>query len=155
FARAFVNRLWAHYFGTGLVEPVDGLSAANPPSHEGLLDALAKDFVEHGYDIRRLERSILQSRTYQLSSMTNASNARDRTGFAHALPRVLLAEVVIDALNGALGATEDFGPDVPQGAKAVEVAPSRLKNADLARIFRIFGRPARATICDCERPRQP
>src|SRR5205823_5427998 len=68
FARSFVNRVWAHYFGIGLVHPVDDFSQANPPTNPRLLDALAKDFVESGYDIRRLERAILTSRTYQLSA---------------------------------------------------------------------------------------
>src|SRR5262249_52749774 len=66
FARSFVNRVWGHYFGVGLVDPVDDFSLGNPPSNEPLLDALARDFVEHHYDIRQLERTILQSRTYQL-----------------------------------------------------------------------------------------
>src|SRR5262249_20575150 len=66
FARSFVNRVWAHYFGVGLVDPVDNFSLANPPSNEKLLNALAKDFVEHRYDIRHLERTVLASRAYQL-----------------------------------------------------------------------------------------
>src|SRR5262249_1660603 len=69
FARSFVNRVWAPYFGAGLVEPVDNFSAANPPSNDRLLDALAADFTRSGYDIRRLERTVLTSRTYQLSTV--------------------------------------------------------------------------------------
>ena len=67
FARSFVNRVWGHYFGVGIVHPVDDFSLANPPSNARLLDALANDFVDHKFDIRQLERTILQSRTYQLS----------------------------------------------------------------------------------------
>jgi hypothetical protein len=152
FARSFVNRVWAHYFGTGLVDPVDSFSVANPPSNERLLDALAGDFVEHGYDLRRLEQLLLTSRTYQLSSRPNASNVRDRTNYSHALARPLLAEVVVDVLNTALGTTEDLGPDAPPGSQAVEVAPNRVRAAHLARIFRVFGRPTRNSTCDCERP---
>src|SRR5205085_517082 len=74
FARSFVNRVWGHYFGIGLVDPVDNFSLANPASNEKLLDELAKDFIEHKYDIRHLERRILSSRTYQLSSLTNETN---------------------------------------------------------------------------------
>ena len=155
FARSFVNRVWAHYFGTGLVEPVDGFSAANPPSNQRLLDALARDFTDHGYDIRRLERAILQSRTYQLSSATNTSNARDRRNYSRALTRALPAEVVVDMLNAALGTVEMTAADAPPGSRAIEVASNRVRAEHLARIFRVFGRPGRTAICDCERPRQP
>jgi hypothetical protein len=155
FARAFVNRVWAHYFGAGLVEPVDGFSVANPPSNARLLDALAADFASHGYDVRRLERLILTSRTYQLSAAPNATNAGDDRNFSHARVRRLLAEVVIDVLGAALGAPEDFGKDAPPGARAIEVAPNRVRDPHLARAFRVFGRPARTALCDCERPREP
>jgi hypothetical protein len=155
FARAFVNRVWAHYFGAGLVEPVDGFSVANPPSHPALLDALAAEFVASGYDLRRLERLVLTSRTYQLSAVPNETNAGDRRNFSHSRVRPLLAEVVVDVLGAALGATTDLGPDVPRGARAIEVAPNRVRDSHLARVFRVFGRPARVSLCDCERPREP
>jgi hypothetical protein len=155
FARSFVNRVWAHYLGRGLVEPVDSFSAANPPSNAPLLDALAQDFVEHGYDIHRLERLILNSRVYQLTSRPNETNRGDRTHYSHALARPLLAEVVVDVLSCALGVPEDLGADAPPGSRAIEVAPNRVKAPHLARIFRVFGRPARTSTCDCERPRQP
>ncbi len=155
FARAFVNRVWAHYFGIGLVMPVDSFSAANPPSNERLLDALARDFVEHGFDVRHLERTILASRTYQLSSRPNATNAGDRNNYARAYARRLMAEVVADALDAALGVTEDRGPGLPPGCRAIEAAPNRVQNEHLATIFRTFGRPARTTTCDCERSAEP
>jgi hypothetical protein len=155
FARAFVNRVWAHYFGVGLVMPVDSFSAANPPSNEPLLDALARDFVGHHFDIRRLERAVLNSRTYQLSSRPNATNAGDRGNYARAYPRRLMAEVVADALDAALGVREDRGPGLPPLCRAVEVAPNRVRNEHLAMIFRTFGRPARTTTCDCERSAEP
>jgi hypothetical protein len=155
FARAFVNRVWAHYFGVGLVNPVDNFSVANPPSNEKLLDALARDFVEHGYDIRRLERTILRSRAYQLTAAPNATNAADRGNFSHARVRRLLAEVVVDMLSAALDARDKFGDGVPPGARAIEIAPNRVRDASLATIFRIFGRPARTSTCDCERSQEP
>jgi hypothetical protein len=155
FARSFVNRVWAHYFGVGLVHPVDNFSVANPPSNERLLDELARDFTEHGYGIRHLEWTILASRTYQLSAVPNATNAADRTNFSHALVRSLMAEVVVDALNAALGVTEQMGDGVPAGARAIEIAPNRVRNAHLANIFRIFGRPPRTQTCDCERSMEP
>jgi hypothetical protein len=155
FARSFVNRVWAHYFGIGIVDPVDDFSAANPPSNERLLDALARDFVEHGYDIRRLEREVLNSLTYQLTAMPNASNRSDRLNYSHAYPRPLPAEVVLDVLNDALGASEDFGPDAPPRCRAIEVASNRVTSPHAARVFRVFGRPGRTTTCDCERPSGP
>src|SRR5947208_15253070 len=94
FARIFVNRVWAHYFGVGLVHPVDDFSLANPPTNARLLDALAADFVASGYDIRRLERTILLSRTYQLGSEPNETNKHDKNNFAHAYIRPLMAEQV-------------------------------------------------------------
>jgi len=155
FARSFVNRVWAHYFGAGLVEPVDNFSAANPPANERLLDALAADFTRSGYDIRRLERAVLTSRTYQLSTGANETNARDRTNHSRAAVRRMMAEVVVDALNEALGVREDFGPDVPPGSRAIEVATNRVRDRHLATVFRIFGRPERTAPCDCERSAEP
>jgi hypothetical protein len=155
FARSFANRVWGHYFGTGIVHPVDDFSLANPPSNPKLLDALAKDFVAGKYDIRALERRILNSRTYQLSSTVNASNRFDRTNYSHAYVRPLMAEVVVDVLNAALGTTENFGPDTLPGTRAIEVGASRLQNAAVNYAFRIFGRPPRTTACDCERAMDP
>jgi len=155
FARSFVNRVWAHYFGTGLVDPVDNFSLANPPSNDKLLDALARDFVDHHFDIRRLERTILQSRVYQLSSEMNESNKLDRINYSHSMLRPLMAEVVVDVLNSGLGITEDFSQDAPPGSRAIEVGSSRVQNANLAYAFRTFGRPPRTSACDCERAQEP
>jgi hypothetical protein len=155
FARAFVNRVWAHYFGIGLVQPVDNFSVANPPSNEKLLDALSSDFAEHGYDIRWLERTILASRTYQLSAIPNDSNIGDRGNFSHARVRRLMAEVVVDVVNAALGVQENFGDGIPPGVRAIEIAPNRVRDQHLSTIFRIFGRPARTLSCDCERSQEP
>src|SRR5207249_764340 len=108
-----------------------------------------------GYDIRRLERIILTSRTYQLSAVPNATNAGDRGNFSHARVRRLMAEVVVDMLNAALGRRDDFGEGIPPSVRAIEIAPSRVRDAHLATIFRIFGRPARTATCDCERSQEP
>lgn len=156
FAKSFVNRVWAHYFGVGLVNPVDDFSLANPPTNARLLDALAADFVTGGYDIRALERKVLVSRTYQLDYQTNTSNKFDKNNFSHAYVRPLMAEQVVDVLNSALGVDEPFqGQDqVFAGSKMVEVGSSRL-TGNLAYILRIFGRPPRTTACDCERAMEP
>jgi hypothetical protein len=155
FARAFVNRVWGHYLGLGIVHPVDDFSLANPPSNEKLLELLAKDFVGHNFDIRHIERVVLNSRTYQLSSKTNETNKFDRTNYAHAYVRPMMAEAVVDVLNSALGTMEKWSPEIRPMSKAVEVGASQFQNPALAYAFRIFGRPPRTTACDCERAMEP
>src|SRR5262249_25410684 len=97
FARATVNRVWAELVGQGIVGPVDDTRPDNPPATPELLHALAADFVAHGYDLRGLVRTILSSRTYQLSSRTNATN-RDDPNFSHAAVRRLSAEQMLDSI---------------------------------------------------------
>jgi hypothetical protein len=155
FARSFVNRVWGHYLGVGLVHPVDDFSLANPPSNDKLLDVLAKEFSDHNYDIRHIERLVLNSRVYQLSSKTNETNRLDKNNYAHSYVRPMMAEAVVDVLNAALGVSEKWGPEVRPGVKAVEVGASQLQNAALTYAFRIFGRPPRTTACDCERAMEP
>jgi len=156
FARSFVNRVWAHYFGVGLVDPVDNFSIANPPTNARLLNALAKDFIDHNFDIRELERTILNTRTYQLSARPNDTNTFDKNNFARSYVRPLMAEAVVDVFNAALGVTETFGPnDAPPGRKMIEVGSSRIQNGNLSYVLRIFGRPPRTAACDCERTQEP
>jgi hypothetical protein len=156
FARSFVNRVWGHYFGIGIVHPVDDFAVGNPPSNPRLLDALAEDFVASGYDIRKLEKTILMSRTYQLSSIPNETNIFDKNNFARSYIRPLMAEVVVDVINAAIGTSEKWGPgEAPDGAHAIEVGASRVQNASVNYVFRVFGRPPRSTACDCERAMDP
>lgn len=156
FARSFVNRVWAQYFGVGLVEPVDDFSQANPPTNARLLELLAKDFIDHNFDIRRLERTILQSEAYQRSSSANLTNKFDKNNFARGYVRPMMAEAVVDVLNCALGVEEQWNNnEAPKGRKMVEIGASRLNNGNVAYALRIFGRPARTTACDCERSLDP
>jgi hypothetical protein len=155
FARSFVNRIWGHYFGVGIVDPVDDFALGNPPSNPRLLDALAQDFLDHKFDIRHVERTILLSRTYQLSSTTNETNKLDKRNYAHAYVRPMMAEVVVDVLNAAIGVTENYGNDAPAGCRAIEAGASRITNQTVNYAFRIFGRPPRTTACDCERAADP
>lgn len=150
FARSFVNRVWAHYLGVGLVNPVDDFSVANPPTNARLLDALADEFVKSDYDLRKLEALILNSRVYQLSSVPNDTNKFDKNNFARSYVRPLMAEQVVDVLNAACDVDENFGNDAPAGRKMTEIGASRL-NSQVAYALRIFGRPPRTTACDCER----
>ncbi len=156
FARSFVNRVWGHYFGVGIVHPVDDFSLANPPSNPALLDALAADFLKKKYDLRAIEKTILLSRTYQLSSTPNPTNRLDRINYARSYIRPLLAEVVVDTLNAALGTSEKWAPaEAAAGARAIEVGASRVQNPNVNYVFRVFGRPPRTTACDCERAMDP
>jgi hypothetical protein len=155
FARAFVNRIWGHYLGVGIVHPVDDFSLGNPPSNDKLLDALAKDFLDHKFDIRHIERVVLNSRTYQLSSKSNETNKLDKNNYARSYIRPMMAEAVVDVLNSALGTDEKWGAEVKPGLKAVEVGASQLQNPQLTYAFRIFGRPPRTSACDCERAMEP
>jgi hypothetical protein len=159
FARAFVNRIWGHYFGVGIVHPVDDFSLANPPSNTRLLEALAKDFVESRFDIRHMERLILNSRAYQLSSKTNATNKLDKLNYAHSYPRAMLAEVVIDVVNSALGTRERWGPEIKPGSQAIELGFSDMGLSPLREntmyALRRFGLPTRSSACDCQRVSAP
>jgi hypothetical protein len=162
FARAMVNRVWAHYFGRGIIDPPDHLSSLNPPSHPELLDALAEGFVESKYDLKWLHRTILNSRTYQQSARPHETAKGDRRNFAAFPLRRLSAEVLLDAINQAAGAAEAFPPRLflPPGARAVEVAGvtgAEDQRAALAYALQIFGRPARNGLvqCDCEREQSP
>ena len=93
FAEAAVNRMWSYFFGRGIVDPVDDFRSTNPPTHPQLLARLAQDFRTHNHDLRYLIRTIVTSRTYQLSGSPNATNADDRRNYSHALPRPSDAEV--------------------------------------------------------------
>jgi hypothetical protein len=158
FARALVNRVWAHYFTRGIVDPPDHLSALNPASHPELLDALAKEFIEHKFDLRWLHKTIVSSRTYQTRSQPTAANQDDRRNFAYYYVRRPMTEVLIDAVNQVTGSKETYPKKlfIPQGAKALEVpGPVRIENetASLAFAYHALGRPQRngQTLCDCER----
>ena len=146
FARAVVNRYWAHFFGRGIVEPLDDLRVTNPPTNPELLDALAADFVRGGYDLKRLVRTICTSRAYGLSSLPNESNARDRQGFARHYPRRLPAEVLLDAIAQVTGVPTPFA-GMPPGTRAIELPDESVGSTFLDS----FGRPKRDTACECER----
>ena len=150
FARNAANRVWAMLLGRGLVEPVDDVRATNPPSNPELLDGLAAFLVEKKYDLRALVRVICASRTYQTSSAPNATNEKDELNFSRALFKRPDAEVLLDMLAQVTGFTERY-PGMPAGTKAVQLWDSKAKHEFL----RLFGRPQRATACECERNTEP
>src|SRR5204863_288152 len=127
FARNLANIVWAHFLGKGIIEPVDDVRVSNPASNPELLDALAQKFTEYNYDFRKLVRDICLSRTYQLASTTNDTNAGDDRNFAHAAVRRIRAEVLLDCISQATEAKEKF-QGLPLGARAVQIADGRTAN---------------------------
>jgi len=112
FARAAVNRMWAYFFGTGLVDPVDEMAGGDrQPSHPELLDLLARDFAAHRFDVKFLIRAITASRAYQLSSAATRNNQKERTLFAYMPLRGLTAEQIFDSLAMATGYRDSGGGD--------------------------------------------
>lgn len=147
FAKAIANRMWSYFLGKGIIDPVDDVRASNPPSNPALLDALTKDFVDHNFDLRHLMRTIVGSRTYQASIVTNEWNANDRDNFSHAIPRRLSAEELMDAVASAAGARPRF-PDVPENTSASQLVDPHIGREGF---LDVFGRPARDSSCECER----
>ncbi len=156
FARAQANRVWYHFMGRGLVDPIDDFRDSNPPVNGPLLDALARDLVAHKYDLRYLARTILMSRTYQLSAVPNDTNGDDESNFSHALVRGLQAEQLLDAVARVTGVSVKFN-GYPEGIRAgqlpgVRAVPARDRRAsDGERFLQVFGKPERSLTCECER----
>lgn len=145
FASAMVNRVWRHFMGVGLVEPVDDLRDSNPPSNPELWALLKREFAS-GYDLRKLMRLIVTSRTYQLSADTTKANAADQRFHSHFYARRLPAEVLLDAVGDATGVPESF-PGYPVGLRAVQLPDPTVNSYFLT----LFGRSDRVTACACER----
>ena len=150
FARNIVNRTWADFMGTGLIEPVDDVRATNPPSNPELLDALAKDFVANKFNLKQLMRRIMNSATYQLSSTPRQENSQFNRHYTHYNVKRLPAEVLLDAIDSACGTREKFA-GVPLGTRAIELPDPNFDSYFLD----ILGRPQRVIACDCERTSQP
>jgi len=147
FAEAIANRMWSYFLGKGIIDPVDDIRASNPPSNPALLDALTKDFLAHDFDLRHLMRTIVGSRAYQASIVTNEWNATDRDNFSHAVPRRLAAEELMDAVSSAAGARAHF-PDVPEDTAASQLVDPHIGKEGF---LDVFGRPPRDSSCECER----
>jgi hypothetical protein len=150
FARNVANITWSHFFGIGIVNPVDDMRISNPASNPELLDAMAKQFVEYNFDLKKLVRDICTSRTYQLSSKTNATNATDDRNFSHSLIRRIRAEVLLDSISQVTQTPNKF-KGLPMGARAVQIADGNTANFFLT----TFGRASRATVCSCEVKLEP
>jgi len=156
FSRAIVNRVWANYFGLGLVDKVDDLRLTNPASNEPLLTALATDLSQNGYGLKSLMRKILLSETYQRASTTLPANAADDRFHARFYPRRLKAEVLLDAVSHVTGVATPFRDenakqDLPAGTRALQLHDTAIGSYFLE----TFGRPDRILTCTCERTDEP
>lgn len=155
FARTQANRLWSYLLGRGIVDPNDDFRQSNPPANGPLLEALAKDLADHNFDMKHLIRTIMNSRTYQLSAVPNDTNAADETNFSHALIRSLPAEPLLDAVTQVTGVPVEFD-GYPLGLRATQlpgmpIASRRQKLTEGLKFLRTFGKPERLLNCDCER----
>ncbi len=150
FATSFANRVWAHFTGVGIVEPVDDFRVSNPASNGELLEALGKHFTETKYNLKALVRDICNSRTYQRSTRRNESNESDEKNFAHALVRRIKAENLLDTIS-AVTNTKDKFDGLPVGARAVQIADGTRSTYFLT----TFGRATRETPCSCEVKMEP
>ncbi|MFN7737331.1 MAG: DUF1553 domain-containing protein [Pirellula sp.] len=163
FTRAVVNRVWAAYFGVGIVNPVDDLRASNPPSNPALMDSLCQSLVEEKYDLKKLMRRIMNSETYQRSSTPVEGNHADRKYFSHYYPRRLMAEVIHDAIVSVTNVPTEFnkvsflGGDkrdtkfYPKGTRAIQLYDSSVES----NFLKTFGRNQRRITCECERSDEP
>ncbi len=150
FAASFANRVWAHFNGNGIVEPIDDFRVSNPASNPELLAELGKRFTDSRYDLKGLVRDICNSRTYQRSTQRNASNELDEKNFAHANLRRIKAENLLDCISQATE-TKDKFQGLPMGARAVQIADGGSSTYFLT----TFGRATRETVCSCEVKMEP
>ncbi|HIK95944.1 MAG TPA: DUF1553 domain-containing protein, partial [Planctomycetes bacterium] len=150
FSRNIVNRVWGYFMAQGIVEPIDDMRATNPPSNPELLDALAQDFVDNGFDLKHLMRSIMTSRVYQLDSSPRSENAADERLYLHYYVKRMPAEALLDSIDFACGTRERFS-GVPVGTRAIELPDPNYTSYFLDTL----GRPQRVITCECERTAQP
>ncbi|MHC5541710.1 DUF1549 domain-containing protein, partial [Singulisphaera rosea] len=150
FATSFANRVWAHFMGAGIVEPIDDFRVSNPASNPELLEELGKRFTASKYDLKALVRDICNSKTYQRSTQRNESNQEDERNFAHANLRRIKAENLLDAISTVTD-TKDKFQGLPLGARAVQIADGTSSTYFLT----TFGRATRETVCSCEVKMEP
>ncbi len=150
FARAIVNRYWARCFGSGIVEPVDDIRSTNPAKNEPLMRGLCDDLKRHNFDLKYLLGTIMRSRTYQLSSVSNKTNKIDTRLFSHYAPRRMGAEELADAVSQVTGVWDRY-QGVSPGTRACELADTEIPSIMLD----TFGRPPRVQPSDAERNCNP
>ncbi len=149
FAKALVNRYWKHFFSRGIVEPEDDMRETNPPANPELLDALAQDFIDSGFDLKHLVRTICNSNTYQLTSLPNDYNLKDKQNFSRYYPKRLSAEVLYDAFHTVTDTSQNYS-GFPAGTTAVQLVDPSVGPYFL----KVFGQPQGDTACECERSQE-
>lgn len=150
FSKSIANRVWAHFMGVGVVDPVDDIRISNPPSNPELFDELGKRLADYKFDFRQLVRDICNSDAYQRSTATNETNAHDQRNYAHAVIRRVPAESLLDCISQVTNSPDKFR-GLPLGARAVQIADGTTTNYFLT----AFGRSPRATVCECEATMDP
>jgi hypothetical protein len=150
FARSVANRYFAHFFGRGIVDPLDDMRVTNPPANPELLDALAKDLIEHKFSLKHLIRTITRSRTYQLSAMPNEFNKNDKRAYSRYYPRRMSAEVLFDAVCQVTGSPAAFN-GLPRDKHSPNRAIMLPDESFQSYFLDVFGRPQRISACECER----
>ncbi|MCA9041645.1 MAG: DUF1549 domain-containing protein, partial [Planctomycetaceae bacterium] len=146
FAKSIVNRYVGYLLGRGLVEPIDDMRATNPPSNVALMEQLTESFKASNYNVKELMRVIMKSRLYQLSSQPTAENAPDERFYSHYKVKRLSAEALLDAIDQATGVQTKF-KNLPLGTRAISLPDAEYPNEFL----NTFGKPRRASVCECER----
>ncbi|MBY0523295.1 MAG: DUF1553 domain-containing protein [Gemmataceae bacterium] len=150
FARSVANRYWAHFFGRGIVDPIDDMRVTNPPTNPELLDALAKELTDNKYSLKHLVKVICKSRTYQLSSVPNEFNKQDKQAYARYYPKRMSAEVLFDAVCNVTNSPTLFA-GLPQDKHAPKRAIMLPDESFASYFLDVFGRPQRISSCECER----
>lgn len=158
FARAAANRAWSWLLGRGIVHEPDDLRPDNPPSVPALLDYLEKELVASRFDMKHLFRLVLNSNTYQLSSIARDRRPEAAALFASYPPRRLEAEVLIDALNQVTGTAESYSSPIPEPFTVVPAGQRSIALGDgsiSSPFLELFGRPPRDTGLEGERNNKP
>ena len=150
FAKSVANRIWAHFTGVGVVDPVDDFRASNPASNPELLNTLGAKLIEYKYDTKQLVRDICNSQTYQRSTSPLPDNEQDLRNYSHATVRRIPAENLLDCISQVTETKEKFR-GLPLGARAVQIADGATSNYFLT----TFGRSARTTVCAEEATTDP
>lgn len=153
-AQTMANRMWGHFFGRGVIHPIDDARSTNPPSNPELLDALSQEFIESGFDMKHLIRVICNSYAFRLSGEPTPANRSDVQSYARFHPQRLSAEVLLDSISQVIGVPTEFSGGkgmFPEGTRAIDLPDENVP----VTFLNAFGRPARTSACECERKNAP
>ena len=154
FSRQIVNRIWYWLLGRGVVHEPDDIRPGNPPQNAELLNWLAKELIDSKYDLKHIYRLILNSNTYQLSSIPQSKDPQAAVNFAYYPLRRLEAEVLIDAICQITGTTESYSSMIPEPYTFIPEDRRSIALPDgsiTSPFLEMFGRPPRDTGLESER----